>query len=181
MKNKSIKLLNPYLILWVLDRHISLSRCLVFGKFGFIYFYLINKISYFFFKKKFCILNLSNKYKFLFLYQMIFFNFIFCLLGVFNLYSVELHLIGIGFKINFFENNLKLTINFSHSIVLKIPNYIKIFILNKDTILILKGINKKLLGDLSSFFRVLRKFDIYKGKGIRYSYEILKLKEKKKN
>lgn len=98
-------------------------------------------------------------------------------------YSLKLNLVGLGFKINILENNLiELKLGFSHSIFYKLPQGIKI-LQPKDriSIYLLMGPELTKLTQVFATLRRLKKPEPYKGKGIRYFNEIIKLKEGKKN
>lgn len=76
-------------------------------------------------------------------------------------------------------NELELALGYSHKIYFKLPDNIKCS-MEKDSkgsdIIILNSIDKQLLGQIASDIRNLRKPEPYKGKWIRYSDEIVKLK-----
>jgi len=103
--------------------------------------------------------------------------------GLQNNYSLKLNLVGLGFKINILDNNkIELKLGFSHSIFYTLPKNIKIK-QPKDRVSIYLLIGPE-LQELTQVFATLRKLkrpEPYKGKGIRYFNEIIKLKEGKKN
>jgi large subunit ribosomal protein L6 len=101
--------------------------------------------------------------------------------------SVSLHqklkLVGIGYKA-FIENNfekkiLLFKLGYSHYIYFKIPSKIKVFCL-KTTNLFIYGDSYTNITQIASFIRAYKKPDPYKGKGILYFNEKIKLKEGKK-
>lgn len=98
-------------------------------------------------------------------------------------YSLKLNLVGLGFRINILENNMiELKLGFSHTIFYKLPKNISI-IQPKErvSIYILNGPEYNKLTQTFAKLRELKKPEPYKGKGIRYFNEIIKLKEGKKN
>ena len=102
------------------------------------------------------------------------------IVGVSLGFTVRLTFVGVGFRVESIEKNLiKLKLGFSHFIFLKIPSYIKIFS-PKKTRLVLKSMNKQLLKEFSSKLCSFKLPDIYKGKGIIYKNQKLRLKEGKK-
>ena len=103
--------------------------------------------------------------------------------GLKNSYSLKLNLVGLGFKINVLENNvIELKLGFSHSIYYELPEHVSV-IQPKDrvSIYLLVGPELSKLTQVFATLRRLKKPEPYKGKGIRYFNEIIKLKEGKKN
>ncbi|HEX5035160.1 MAG TPA: 50S ribosomal protein L6, partial [bacterium] len=72
-------------------------------------------------------------------------------------------------------NDLNLTLGFSHPVVFPIPAGIKIAV-DKQTHLVIKGQDRELVGQVASDIRDLRPPEPYKGKGIRYSDEVIRRK-----
>lgn len=95
--------------------------------------------------------------------------------GVVKEYEVILDIVGVGYKADIQGNNLSLTLGYSHPIQYKLPEGIKGKV-EKNTRIIVMGCNKQLVGQIASDIRRLRPPDIYKGKGIRYADEYIKLK-----
>jgi large subunit ribosomal protein L6 len=86
---------------------------------------------------------------------------------------------GVGYKFYRGSSNiLMLVLGHSHRIILKVPNSI-IFQLKKNK-LVLFSFDKILLNNYSKFIRNLRHPDPYKGKGLKFNFEVLSLKEGKK-
>lgn len=94
-------------------------------------------------------------------------------------FEKKLQLIGVGYKAQTTADKLNLTLGFSHPINFEIPDDIKIETPTQTEILI-KGINKQKVGQVAADIRAYRKPEPYKGKGIRYSDEVIILKETKK-
>ncbi len=103
------------------------------------------------------------------------------ILGINNNFSKSLILIGIGYKVFLFNNNiLSFVLGFSHKIEYKIPLGIKIICPSSNEIIV-SGFNKQLVGDVAAKIRSYRVPEKYrKGKGIRYKNEIIRIKEQKK-
>ena len=99
--------------------------------------------------------------------------------GVSKGFEKKLQLVGVGYRAQATANNLSLTLGFSHPINFEIPNGIKIET-PTQTEIIIKGIDKQKVGQVSADIRAYRKPEPYKGKGVRYSDEIIVLKETKK-
>jgi len=102
------------------------------------------------------------------------------LVGVSLGFVVRLAFWGVGFRVESLADNLlKLKLGYSHFIYINIPFYIKIFS-PKKTSLILKSFDEQLLKEFSSKICSFKIPDAYKGKGILYKNQIIKLKEGKK-
>lgn len=90
-------------------------------------------------------------------------------------YEKELEIVGIGYKADKSGNNLRINIGFTNPVEFPIPTGINIDV--KDGIDIkVSGIDKQLVGEVAAQIRKIRKPEPYKGKGIRYKGEQIKLK-----
>jgi large subunit ribosomal protein L6 len=96
--------------------------------------------------------------------------------GVSQGYQKVLAIVGIGYRAQVVGDKLSLTLGYSHPIQIQLPEGIMASVDAKQTTITLKGIDKHQLGQLAENLRTLRPPDSYKGKGIRYSGERLKLK-----
>ena len=96
------------------------------------------------------------------------------IVGVTNGWSKILELVGAGFRSEKKDRDLVLSVGFSHPVILIAPEGIN-FKIDK-TLITVKGIDKELVGKISAIIRDVRPPDPYKGKGIKYQDEILKLK-----
>jgi large subunit ribosomal protein L6 len=94
-------------------------------------------------------------------------------------FSKTLVLKGVGYRINLEGDDLKLELGFSHSIIYKKPEGIE-FELDGKNKLTIKGYNKQAVGQVASKIRSFRPVEPYKGKGFRYSDEIVIRKAGKK-
>jgi large subunit ribosomal protein L6 len=95
--------------------------------------------------------------------------------GVSEGFSKELDIVGVGYKAVVEGANLVLNLGFSHQVKYAIPTGIKITV-DKQTHLVVSGIDRQEVGQVAAEIRKLRKPDPYKQKGIRYVGEILKKK-----
>lgn len=100
-------------------------------------------------------------------------------LGVSKGYQKSLDISGVGFKAVAQGSNLMLTLGFSHPIVYPVPKGIKATVDPKQTQITLKGVDKQLVGQFAANLRSLKKPEPYKGKGIKYSTEVVHRKEGK--
>jgi large subunit ribosomal protein L6 len=99
--------------------------------------------------------------------------------GVSKGYEKTLEITGVGFKAAAHGSNLMLNLGFSHPIVFPLPKGIKATVDAKQTQITLKGIDKQLIGQIAANLRSLKKPEPYKGKGIKYSGEVINRKEGK--
>jgi len=96
-------------------------------------------------------------------------------LGVSSGFTKELEIIGVGFKAEVKGDRLVLNLGFSHPVEYPIPEGIGIET-PKPTQLVIKGIDKQLVGKVSAEIRDYYKPEPYKGKGIRYVGEYVRKK-----
>lgn len=99
--------------------------------------------------------------------------------GVTEGFIRTLELVGVGYRAQAAGNKVNLTLGFSHPVVFDLPEGITAET-PSATVLLIKGIDKELVGHVSSKIRALRPPEPYKGKGIRYSDEQIIKKEAKK-
>lgn len=95
--------------------------------------------------------------------------------GVSKGYKKELDITGVGFRAEVKGSHLMMTLGFSHPIEFPIPPGIKIAV-DKQTHLVVSGASKHLVGETAACIRKLREPEPYKGKGIRYSDEVIRRK-----
>ena len=101
------------------------------------------------------------------------------LIGVSEGFEKILELNGVGFRAILKGNILILQIGFSHTISYKIPEGIKVAV-EKSTIIKINGIDKELVGKVSSEIKMLKPAEPYKGKGIKERGQFVFRKEGKK-
>ena len=100
-------------------------------------------------------------------------------LGVEEGFTKSLVVNGVGYRAAVGEGILTLQLGYSHDIKLAIPNDLEVKCI-KPTEISISGIDKQKVGQFASEIRALRKPEPYKGKGVRYSDEIIRRKEGKK-
>lgn len=91
----------------------------------------------------------------------------------------KLELVGVGYRAKATGNMLNLTLGYSHPIEYEIPVGVVVETPTQTEIL-LRSIDKKLLGQVAAVIRSYREPEPYKGKGVRYSDEVVRRKEAKK-
>lgn len=98
--------------------------------------------------------------------------------GVNNPFEKKLVIEGIGFKADIKGSEIVLSLGFSHPIKISIPNGLAVK--SEKGVVTIVGIDKELVGSFAAKLRDLKKPEPYKGKGIRYSDEVIKRKQGKK-
>jgi large subunit ribosomal protein L6 len=90
--------------------------------------------------------------------------------GVSDGFTRELEINGVGYRAELSGSVLTFSLGFSHPVVYEIPKGIEI-VVEKQTRLTVKGIDKQLVGSTAAKIRSFRKPEPYKGKGIKYAEE----------
>jgi len=98
--------------------------------------------------------------------------------GVSTGFSKQLEIVGEGYRAKIEKSKLELSLGYSKPITYKIPEDIEI-VLEKPTLITVKGIDKQRVGQVSQEIRSFREPDSYKLKGIRFVGERLRKKERK--
>lgn len=99
--------------------------------------------------------------------------------GVTDGFKKQLELVGVGYKAVNNGQLLDLALGYSHNIVFEIPKELKVATLTEkgqNPKIMLEGIDNQLLGQVAAKIRSLRKPEPYKGKGVRYSDEVVRKK-----
>ena len=99
--------------------------------------------------------------------------------GVTDGYKRDLELVGVGYKASNTGNTLDLALGYSHNIIFEVPKELKVATVTekgKNPIISLEGIDKQLLGAVAAKIRSLRKPEPYKGKGVKYTDEVVRRK-----
>jgi large subunit ribosomal protein L6 len=99
--------------------------------------------------------------------------------GVAGGFERKLNLVGVGYRAQSKGKILSLSLGFSHPTDFNVPEGITIETPTQTEILV-KGIDKELVGLVAANIRKIRSPEPYKGKGVRYANEVIELKETKK-
>ncbi|WP_300376828.1 50S ribosomal protein L6 [Henriciella sp.] len=99
--------------------------------------------------------------------------------GASNGFSKSLELQGVGYRAQMQGTDLKLSLGYSHDVIFKAPEGIKIET-PKPTEIIVSGADKQAVGQAAAEIREFRKPEPFKGKGVRYVGEYVRRKEGKK-
>jgi large subunit ribosomal protein L6 len=99
--------------------------------------------------------------------------------GVSKGFEKKLTLVGVGYRAQAQGDALNLTLGFSHPVVHKMPAGIKVET-PTQTEIVIKGVDRQVVGQVAADVRAYRPPEPYKGKGVRYSDEVVIKKETKK-
>jgi len=99
--------------------------------------------------------------------------------GVSKGFEKKLTLVGVGYKAQAQGSKLNLSLGFSHPVVHDMPEGIKVETPTPTEILI-KGVDRQVVGQVAAEVRAYRPPEPYKGKGVRYANEVVVIKETKK-
>jgi len=100
-------------------------------------------------------------------------------IGVSEGYKKDLELVGVGYKASNQGQVLELSLGYSHSIFMALPNEISLKTetpKGKNPLITLEGIDKELIGQVAAKIKSLRKVEPYKGKGVRFVGEQVRRK-----
>ena len=104
------------------------------------------------------------------------------IVGVSQGWKKSLELVGVGYRAQSSGQKLDLSLGFSHNIVMMLPDEIKIETINekgKNPIINLTSFDKQLVGMVAAKIRSYRKPEPYKGKGVKFVGEEIRIKEGK--
>lgn len=97
--------------------------------------------------------------------------------GVSEGFSRTLEIVGVGYRAEAMgKSQIKFSLGYSNPVEFSLPEGVSAAVEERGTRLILQGIDKQIVGQTAARIRELRPPDSYKGKGIRYSTETMKLK-----
>ena len=100
------------------------------------------------------------------------------IIGVTQEFSKELQIKGVGYRVQKQGNDLNLTLGYSHPVIFEAPEGITFDVPNANTIIV-RGIDKELVGQTAAVVRSKRPPEVYRGKGIKYADEVIRRKEGK--
>jgi len=99
--------------------------------------------------------------------------------GVTQGFEKRLTLVGVGYRAQAAGDRINLSLGFSHPVVHAMPKGVKVET-PQQTEIVVKGIDKQQVGQVAAEIRAYRPPEPYKGKGVRYADESVKIKETKK-
>ena len=100
--------------------------------------------------------------------------------GVTNGFSKKLEIVGVGYKAVMQGKKLALNVGFANTIEVAIPEGVQIKLADANHVEV-SGLDKQLVGQVAANIRAARKPEPYKGKGVRYSDEVVRRKAGKAN
>ncbi|MBR6505072.1 MAG: 50S ribosomal protein L6 [Clostridia bacterium] len=100
------------------------------------------------------------------------------IIGVKEEFKKELEINGVGYRAQKQGNKLVLSLGYSHPVEMVEPEGITFDVPNQNQIIV-RGIDKELVGQTAAVIRTKRPPEVYRGKGIKYSYEVIRRKEGK--
>ncbi len=96
------------------------------------------------------------------------------IIGVTDGFKKELEINGVGYRVSMQGKNLKVEAGFSHPVIFDVPEGITVS--TEKNVIVVQGNDKQLVGQITSEIRNIRKPEPYKGKGIKYSTEVIRRK-----
>lgn len=97
--------------------------------------------------------------------------------GVSEGFTRTLEIVGVGYRAEpSGKNGIKFNLGYSNPVEFELPDGVSAQVEERGTRVILEGIDKRLVGEMAARIRKIRPPDAYKGKGVRYQGEKLKLK-----
>jgi len=99
--------------------------------------------------------------------------------GVKQGFEKKLTLVGVGYRAQAQGNKVNLSLGFSHPVVHSLPEGVKAET-PSQTEIVIKGVNRQQVGQVAAEIRAYKPPEPYKGKGVRYTGEVVTLKETKK-
>ena len=93
-------------------------------------------------------------------------------------FTRTLQINGVGYRAQKQGNNLVMNLGYSHQVIMEAPNGITYDLPDANTIIV-RGIDKELVGQTAAVIRTKRPPEVYKGKGIKYAEEHIRRKEGK--
>ena len=96
--------------------------------------------------------------------------------GVSSGFQKSLDIVGVGYRAEVKGQEIHFTLGFSHPVIYPIPEGIEVEVDTRANRVFVRGADKQQVGQVAAEIRSLRKPDPYKGKGIKYTDEILRRK-----
>ena len=97
------------------------------------------------------------------------------IVGVMKGYQKNLEIMGVGYRAQAKGNSLTFTVGYAHPVSLALPKGVEVSV-DKQTLIALKGIDKRVVSQSAAQIRTLKVPDVYKQKGIKYLGEVLRKK-----
>jgi len=98
--------------------------------------------------------------------------------GVTKGYERSLEITGVGYKAQVQGQTVNVSVGYTHPVEVVLPSGIQAKV-DKQTMITIRGVDKRKVGQIAADFRRIKPPDVYKQKGIRYAGEVLRKKEGK--
>lgn len=98
--------------------------------------------------------------------------------GVTKGYERSLEITGVGYKTQIQGRTMSFNVGYINPVVYEVPTGIDVKV-DKQTLINIKGVDKRLVGQVAANLRAIKPPDVYKQKGVRYMGEVLRKKEGK--
>lgn len=98
--------------------------------------------------------------------------------GVTKGYERSLEITGVGYKTQLQGRTMSFNVGYINPVVYQVPTGIDVKV-DKQTVINIKGVDKRLVGQVAANLRAIKPPDVYKQKGVRYMGEVLRKKEGK--
>ena len=98
--------------------------------------------------------------------------------GTVNGFEKKLEINGVGYRAQKQGNKLVMNLGYSHPVEMDAPEGITFEVPSQNEVIV-KGIDKELVGQTAAVVRTKRPPEVYRGKGIKYDYEVIRRKEGK--
>jgi large subunit ribosomal protein L6 len=95
--------------------------------------------------------------------------------GVTDGFEITLEVIGVGYRAQMEGKKLIMALGYSHPVEIDPPAGTEV-VVGKGNVITVKGFDKQAVGDLAAFIRGKRPPEVYKGKGVKYSNEVIRRK-----
>ena len=99
--------------------------------------------------------------------------------GVTKGFEKKLEVNGVGYRAEMQGDKIQLKVGFSHPVLIEVPKGISVSV--ADNKINIVGANKEDVGQFAAYIRSIKKPEPYKGKGIKYDYEVIRRKQGKKS
>lgn len=97
------------------------------------------------------------------------------IIGVTQGFEKKLELVGVGYRAKSITGGVSLAVGYSHTVELLAPKGVEVLVPDNTNILV-KGVDKHMVGQFAANIRKVRKPEPYKGKGIKYAGEVIRRK-----
>ena len=98
------------------------------------------------------------------------------IVGVSTGYRRTLDMVGVGYRAELKGKNIELAVGYSHPVLFSAPPGVKLDVIAKENRIVIEGVDKQAVGEAAARIRAVRPPEPYKGKGIKYTEEVIQRK-----